>query len=65
MPLERYRFTADPQVAGATGNRFYGTNTDRVIYADLAYFATHAGGGTARAWGRNQVELPRYGCKNA
>jgi prepilin-type N-terminal cleavage/methylation domain-containing protein len=34
VPLERYRLTADPQVPGATGNRFYGTNTDRVIYAD-------------------------------
>jgi type IV pilus assembly protein PilA len=34
VPLERYRLTADPQVPGATGVRFYGTNTDRVIYTD-------------------------------
>jgi prepilin-type N-terminal cleavage/methylation domain-containing protein len=34
VPLDRYLLTADPQVPGVTGNRFYGTNTDRVIYSD-------------------------------
>lgn len=39
VPLERYRLTADPQVPGATGNRYYGTNIDRVIYTDSQSFA--------------------------
>ena len=39
MPLERYRLTADPQVPGSTGNRYYGTNIDRVIYTDSQSFA--------------------------
>ncbi|MGH9372142.1 MAG: hypothetical protein ACRD15_11485, partial [Vicinamibacterales bacterium] len=36
-PLERYRLTADPLNPGSA--RFFGTNTDRVIYADVASFA--------------------------
>ena len=39
VPLERYRVTADPQVPGSTGDRFYGTNIDRVIYSDTQSFA--------------------------
>ena len=39
VPLEAYRLTADPQVPGATGDRYYGTNGDRVIYSDTASFA--------------------------
>lgn len=39
VPLESYRLTADPLVPGNTGRRFFGTNTDRVIYEDLASFA--------------------------
>ncbi|HVL70092.1 MAG TPA: type II secretion system protein [Vicinamibacterales bacterium] len=34
-----YRVTADPVLPGASGQRFFGTNTDRVIYADIASFA--------------------------
>jgi prepilin-type N-terminal cleavage/methylation domain-containing protein len=37
VPLERYRVTADPlQTTG--GRRFFGTNTDRVIYGDAVSF---------------------------
>jgi type II secretory pathway pseudopilin PulG len=39
VPLERYTLTADPQVPGATGTRYYGTNVDRVIYSDSQSFA--------------------------
>ena len=39
VPLETYRLTADPTMAAATGGRFYGTNTDRVIYRDQESFA--------------------------
>jgi prepilin-type N-terminal cleavage/methylation domain-containing protein len=38
VPLDRYRVTADPLQRGATGTHSYGTNTDRVIYADLETF---------------------------
>jgi prepilin-type N-terminal cleavage/methylation domain-containing protein len=38
VPLERYRLTAEP-LGTADANRFFGTNTDRVIYADRATFA--------------------------
>ncbi len=37
-PLERYRLTADPLQPNST-HRFFGTNTDRVIYHDTASFA--------------------------
>jgi hypothetical protein len=37
-PLDRYRLTADPLTPGLTGNRFYGTNGDRVIYEDVQSF---------------------------
>ena len=38
VPLDRYRITADPLTPGSTGTRYYGTNTDRVIYSDLQTF---------------------------
>jgi prepilin-type N-terminal cleavage/methylation domain-containing protein len=38
VPLERYRVTAEPLVPG-DASRFFGTNADRVIYADGATFA--------------------------
>lgn len=37
VPLERYRLTADPVRAGS-GHRFFGTNTDRVIFDDTVTF---------------------------
>ena len=40
VPLDRYKLTADPLSPGISGRHFYGTNTDRVIYEDLASFAT-------------------------
>lgn len=33
-----YQVTADPVRPGATGNRFFGSNADRVIYEDTATF---------------------------
>ena len=39
VPLDRYRLTADPLNPGLSGSHFYGTNTDRIIYEDLASFA--------------------------
>jgi type IV pilus assembly protein PilE len=39
VPLDRYRLTADPLSPGVSGRHFYGSNTDRVIYEDLASFA--------------------------
>jgi prepilin-type N-terminal cleavage/methylation domain-containing protein len=38
IPLERYRITADPLNPGLSGNRFYATNTDRVVYEDMKTF---------------------------
>ncbi|CAN5636474.1 hypothetical protein BH24ACI4_BH24ACI4_30620 [soil metagenome] len=38
VPLETYRLTADPLIPGSTGRRFFGTNTDRVIYEDVTTF---------------------------
>jgi prepilin-type N-terminal cleavage/methylation domain-containing protein len=38
VPLDTYRLTADPLTPGVTGNHFYGTNTERVVYEDLASF---------------------------
>lgn len=37
-PVISYKLTADPATPG-TGARFFGTNADRVIYADTATFA--------------------------
>jgi prepilin-type N-terminal cleavage/methylation domain-containing protein len=33
-PVETYQATADPSTPGSTGTRFFGTNTDRLIYED-------------------------------
>jgi prepilin-type N-terminal cleavage/methylation domain-containing protein len=38
VPLDRYRITADPMTFGVSGSRYYGTNTDRVIYEDRETF---------------------------
>ena len=37
-PATSYAVTADPLIPGATGLRFFGTNTDRVIFEDSASF---------------------------
>jgi type IV pilus assembly protein PilA len=33
-PVESYQVTADPVKPGVSGNRFFATNTDRVLYED-------------------------------
>lgn len=33
-PVESYKVTADPSRPGLSGNRFFATNTDRVVYED-------------------------------
>lgn len=38
VPLTGYRITADPEIPGISGTHFYGTNGDRIIYADLESF---------------------------
>lgn len=38
IPVESYQLTADPVNPGATGHRFYGTNTDRVVFEDTVTF---------------------------
>jgi prepilin-type N-terminal cleavage/methylation domain-containing protein len=37
-PVSTYKLTADPATPGVSGNRFYATNTDRVIFEDSATF---------------------------
>jgi prepilin-type N-terminal cleavage/methylation domain-containing protein len=37
-PVESYQVTADPVTPGSTGIRFFGSNTDRVIYEDAVTF---------------------------
>ena len=34
-PVESYKLTADPSRPGLSGNRFFATNTDRVVYEDV------------------------------
>jgi prepilin-type N-terminal cleavage/methylation domain-containing protein len=34
-PVEAYHVTADPEVPGVTGHRFFGTNVELVIYESL------------------------------
>jgi prepilin-type N-terminal cleavage/methylation domain-containing protein len=36
--LERYFVTADPLQPGTSGVRFFGTNADRIVFADAASF---------------------------
>lgn len=38
-PVSGYQVTADPVTPGATGVRYFGTNSDRVIYVDTASFS--------------------------
>ena len=38
VPLTSYWITADPVTPGISGNQYYGTNSDRVIYSDLETF---------------------------
>lgn len=38
-PVSGYQVTADPMIPGATGLRFFGSNSDRVVYEDTATFA--------------------------
>ena len=37
-PVSAYAVTADPLRPGISGNAFFGTNTDRVIFKDTATF---------------------------
>ena len=37
-PLENYQLTADPEHPGMSGTRYFGTNTDRVLYEDAETF---------------------------
>jgi prepilin-type N-terminal cleavage/methylation domain-containing protein len=39
VPVTTYAITGDPVSPGVTGLRFFGSNTDRVIYSDSATFA--------------------------
>jgi len=38
-PVTTYQVSADPTSGGVSGALFYGTNTDRVVFADTATFA--------------------------
>jgi prepilin-type N-terminal cleavage/methylation domain-containing protein len=38
-PATSYRVTADPIMPGTSGIRYFGTNTDRVVFADTATFS--------------------------
>jgi type IV pilus assembly protein PilA len=38
IPVETYLLTADPLNPEITGSRFYGTNTDRIVYEDTVTF---------------------------
>jgi prepilin-type N-terminal cleavage/methylation domain-containing protein len=38
-PVTTYQVSADPTAGGVTGAMFYGTNTDRVVFADTSTFA--------------------------
>ena len=37
-PVSGYQVTADPLIPGSTGDRFFSTSTDRVVYEDKATF---------------------------
>jgi prepilin-type N-terminal cleavage/methylation domain-containing protein len=39
VPVPGYQVTADPTAPGVSGNLFFGTNTDRVVYSDTSTFA--------------------------
>jgi prepilin-type N-terminal cleavage/methylation domain-containing protein len=38
MPLTSYQVTADPLNPGHTGIRFFGSNSDRVVFGDIATY---------------------------
>jgi type IV pilus assembly protein PilA len=38
--LQGYQATAEPVTVGVTGHRFFGTNTDRVVYADTVTYVS-------------------------
>lgn len=38
MPIASYQVTADPLNPGLTGIRYFGSNSDRVIYSDLVTY---------------------------
>jgi prepilin-type N-terminal cleavage/methylation domain-containing protein len=38
-PVTTYKVSADPATPGISGVRFFGTNTDRVVFADTVTFA--------------------------
>ena len=38
VPVVTYQVTADPTALGVSGNLYYGTNTDRVVYSDTSTF---------------------------
>jgi type IV pilus assembly protein PilA len=40
-PVVTYQVTADPERPGVSGIRFFGTNTDRVVYEDQATFTAN------------------------
>jgi prepilin-type N-terminal cleavage/methylation domain-containing protein len=40
-PVATYQVTADPAVPGATGLRYFATNTERVLYEDAVSFANN------------------------
>lgn len=39
LPVSGYQLTADPLNPGVSGYRFFGTNTDRIVYEDSVTFA--------------------------
>ena len=57
-PLTGYFMTADPDIPGVTGERFFGTNTDRVIFEDSETFVSRMPESGAPAGG---VELLQRG----
>jgi prepilin-type N-terminal cleavage/methylation domain-containing protein len=51
MPVSGYTVTADPLIPGTTGDRYFGSNTDRVVYQDGETFAGNMPGTGAPAHG--------------
>lgn len=44
IPVSDYAVTADPLRPGISGDRFFGTNADRVIFSDVATFTENMPG---------------------
>jgi len=57
-PLIGYFMTADPEIPQVTGERFFGTNSDRIIFEDTATFMSRMPESGAPAGG---VELLQRG----